>query len=195
MTISKLGTTDYGTQELQSTLKNSTPEDKTLSLTKKVELQNKVTQEMETEIHKTKPSNPSIDSKSVQIPKEEDPIQVLEKETSLLEASNVKDRSTEKKENYFDFTIWTSRENKQSTYYRERRKQQDPKFKSEVVGNSIKYRKERQEVSGESNMIIRAKSSKTKEKNKEKEDYFSDRAGRKPSTVLLTGAKVVQAKI
>ncbi|RIB03921.1 hypothetical protein C2G38_2285943 [Gigaspora rosea] len=132
MAISESGTTDYGTQELQSLislclknyiqgekerldllvpkesgpLKKSTSEDKTISPTKKVELQNKVTQEMETETHKTKPSNPSVDSKSVQTPKEEDPIQVLKKETSPLKAINIKERSTEKEKNYFDFTIW-----------------------------------------------------------------------------------------
>ncbi|RIB13593.1 hypothetical protein C2G38_2197424 [Gigaspora rosea] len=123
-------------------------------------------------------------------------------------------------------------------------KQQDLKFKSEVVENKMRYEKERQKVSGESNMIIRAKPSKTKEKNKAKQytesdrkkktkihlvekieklcskyieelkdrvnvdhfsydlrgitstkNRFSNRAGRKPSTVFLTGAKVVQAKI
>ncbi|CAG8759032.1 17127_t:CDS:1, partial [Gigaspora rosea] len=104
----KSGTSDYGTQELQSQissclenyihekkkrldllvskesgpLKKSISEDKTSSPTKEVELQNKVTQEMEMEIHKTKLSNPSVDSKLVQIPKEKDPIQLLEKEAS-----------------------------------------------------------------------------------------------------------------
>ncbi|CAG8693282.1 12628_t:CDS:2, partial [Gigaspora rosea] len=41
--------------------------------------------------------------------------------------------------------------------------------------NNIRHRKERQEVSGESNMFIRAESSKTKEKNKEKEYTEGDR--------------------
>ncbi|CAG8752748.1 11844_t:CDS:1, partial [Gigaspora rosea] len=54
-------------------------------------------------------------------------------------------------------------------------KQQDFKFKSEVIGNKIRHGKERQEVSGESNMIIRAESSKTKEKNKGKEYTEGDR--------------------
>ncbi|CAG8798108.1 4295_t:CDS:2, partial [Gigaspora rosea] len=116
MAISESGTTDYRTQELQSLissclknyihgekerldlsvpkesglLKKSTSEDKTLSPTKKVELQNKVTQEMKMETYKTKSSNPSVDSKSVQTPKEEDPIQVLKKKTSSLKANNIK---------------------------------------------------------------------------------------------------------
>ncbi|CAG8597838.1 15575_t:CDS:2, partial [Gigaspora rosea] len=60
-------------------------------------------------------------------------------------------------------------------------KQQDLKFKSEVVENKMRYEKERQKVSGESNMIIRAKPSKTKEKNKAKQ--------------YTESAKVVQAKI
>ncbi|CAG8569071.1 25229_t:CDS:2 [Gigaspora rosea] len=107
---------------------------------------------METEIHKAKSSNPSVDSKTVQTPKEEDPIQVLEKKTSPLEASNIRERK--KKESF---------------------KQQDLKFKSEVVENNMRYEKERQEVSRESNMIVRAESNKIKEKNKVKEYTEGDR--------------------
>ncbi|CAG8713146.1 25016_t:CDS:2, partial [Gigaspora rosea] len=140
MAISESGTTDYRTQELQSLissylenyihgekerldllvpkesglLKKSTSEDKkTLPPTKEVELQNKVTQEMETETHKTKLSNPSVNSKSVQTPKEEDPIQVLKKETI----------------NYYNQRlIWEEKTAEKKGSF----KQQDFKFKSEV---------------------------------------------------------------
>ncbi|CAG8674455.1 518_t:CDS:2, partial [Gigaspora rosea] len=188
MAISESGTTDYGTQELQSLislclknyiqgekerldllvpkesgpLKKSTSEDKTISPTKKVELQNKVTQEMETETHKTKPSNPSVDSKSVQTPKEEDPIQ---HGVNYYNQRLIWEEKTAEKEGSF--------------------KQQDFKFRSGVVGNNIRHGKERQEVSGESNMIIRAESSRTKEKNKEKR--YTEGERKKKTKIYLKG--------
>ncbi|RIB11597.1 hypothetical protein C2G38_2203007 [Gigaspora rosea] len=72
----------------------------------KVELQNKVTQETKVEIYKAKLLNQRVDSKIVQTPKKEDPILVREKEISSLEASNIREKSTEKKKYHFEFTIW-----------------------------------------------------------------------------------------
>ncbi|CAG8792461.1 22072_t:CDS:2, partial [Gigaspora rosea] len=85
-------------------------------------------------------------------------------------------------------------------------KQQNFKFKSEVIGNNMKYGKERQVVSEGLNIIIRAESSKPKEKNKVKEYTEELKASlvqaiilrssrKKTSTVFLTGAKVVQTKM
>ncbi|RIB24175.1 hypothetical protein C2G38_2169258 [Gigaspora rosea] len=195
---------------------------------------------METEIHKAKSSNPSVDSKTVQTPKEEDPIQVLEKKTSPLEASNIRERRKSDAPILTDRRVYharllnipkyaketlllqqarkikaktvhifnnhnekqkgsvvlefLSKKNKEFTlkhginYHNQRLiweektiekkesfKQQDLKFKSEVVENNMRYEKERQEVSRESNMIVRAESNKIKEKNKVKEYTEGDR--------------------
>ncbi|RIB04448.1 hypothetical protein C2G38_2222370 [Gigaspora rosea] len=129
MALSESGTTDYGTQELQSlissclenyiyekkekldiskesgSIKKPILEIRTLSSIKEVELQSEVTQETAKEIHKAKSLNLTADSKTVQTSKEEDPFLMLEKEISPLEDSNIRERSIKKKENHFDFTI------------------------------------------------------------------------------------------